>query len=74
MTRKEKRARFKMLEVFAGKAGLTSAVAEICAELVLCLGLVRPKLADVDVSLDEDFEMLLEEDPDWIHGAPPCRW
>ena len=61
--------RFLFLEVFRGAGGLSRAVQEIGGKKVVVLN----ELADIDVSLDDDFAKLLQVQADWVHGAPPCK-
>ena len=63
-------------ELFAGQAGLTTAVQEICGHLA---GTRDPhdELMGSDLSNDQEFLAMVEEPaesvPDWKHMAPPCR-
>ena len=61
------------LELFRGHAGLSAAVAEICAGKVVDAARLDPRLAAVDLSNDDDFALILGVIALWIHGAPRCR-
>ena len=63
-------------ELFAGQAGLTIAVQEICAGWATARD-PHDELFGGDLSNDQEFLAMVEEPaettPDWKHMAPPCR-
>ncbi len=66
-------AQFVFLEVFRGAAGLSAAVREAGSAGFTDLAEHQSCLKHVDVGLDEDFQLLLDSQEDWMHAAPPCR-
>ena len=66
---------FVFLELFAGMAGLTKAVAEICTK-VIALGAEDKRFGE-DLTNDNSFVKMFDlakaENVTWIHMAPPCR-
>ncbi len=64
------------VELFAGQAGLTRAVQDICGSLVEVRD-PHDELFGGNMADDQEFLAMVEEPadstPDWKHMAPPCR-
>jgi len=59
--------------VFRGAGGLSEAVKEIGGKEFVTLSAKGQELSEIDVTMDDDFERLLQAQATWIHGAPPCK-